>query len=153
MRAKRQRSAGACRRSEGHSRVLHHSFEVDDYIVQLGVQDLVDRVKRSGEVDDRIPGAGLKGPQQGWTIVTCSSKGLRSKTNRRVQLEGDSSWIRFATTHLDRADSIGKVDLRLDLFRGGLVVSRGRGVSQGSRSEEQRGEGSEVEHVDRESIW
>ena len=59
------------------SRILHDPLEVDDHIVQLGIQHLLYRIKRSREVDHRVVGTGLKRPEEGWTVVPSSSEGLR----------------------------------------------------------------------------
>jgi hypothetical protein len=44
------------------SRILHDPLEVDDDIVQLGIQHLLHRIKRSREVDHRVVGTCLKRP-------------------------------------------------------------------------------------------
>jgi hypothetical protein len=59
------------------SRILHDALEVDHHIVQLGIQHLLHRIKRSREVDHGVVGAGLERPQEGWTVISSSSEGLR----------------------------------------------------------------------------
>jgi hypothetical protein len=58
------------------SRILHDALEVDHHIVQLSIQHLLYRIKRSREVDHRVVGTGLERPQEGWTVISSSSEGL-----------------------------------------------------------------------------
>ena len=56
---------------------MNDSLEVDDHVMELGIENLVDGIEGTREIDHRVLGTSLKGEQEGRAVISSSTKGLQ----------------------------------------------------------------------------